>query len=85
MSEPSLAPRNGSCNIQQLDESASKAYSTVEDYRVIVTWIENKNNFDAIHGSSDKPPVGGKPKITKDEGFKITSLNERKTQSFFVT
>ncbi|GMF22391.1 unnamed protein product [Phytophthora fragariaefolia] len=65
-----LAPRNGSCNIQQLEESASKAHLTVADHRVIVTWVENKNNFDAIHGLSDKPAVGGKPKITKDEGFK---------------
>ncbi|KAE9034576.1 hypothetical protein PR002_g8057 [Phytophthora rubi] len=70
MSEPSQASPRDACSDQQLDDSASKVHLTVDDYRIIVTWMENKANFEAVHGSSDKPPVGGKPKISKDEAFK---------------
>ncbi|KAE8899426.1 hypothetical protein PF005_g6940 [Phytophthora fragariae] len=70
MSESSQASPRDACSDQQLDDSASKVHLTVDDYRIIVTWMENKANFEAVHGSSDKPPVGGKPKISKDEAFK---------------
>ncbi|KAE9328999.1 hypothetical protein PF008_g16045 [Phytophthora fragariae] len=70
MSEPSQTTPHDACSDQQLDDSASKVHLTVDDYRIIVTWMENKANFEAVHGSSDKPPVGGKPKISKDEAFK---------------
>ncbi|KAG3070718.1 hypothetical protein PI125_g22918 [Phytophthora idaei] len=45
------------------DEATStRAHLSVDDYRIIVSWMEDKKNFDAINGSKGKTSVGGKPK-----------------------
>ncbi|KAG1708191.1 hypothetical protein DVH05_024873 [Phytophthora capsici] len=51
------------------EETASKVHLTNDDYRIIVGWMEEPEHFEWIHGSSKKPPVGGKPKITKATAF----------------
>ncbi|KAG2858353.1 hypothetical protein PC118_g9105 [Phytophthora cactorum] len=44
------------------DEATStRAHLSGDDYR-IVSWMENKKNFDAINGYKGKTSVGGKPK-----------------------
>ncbi|KAF1795590.1 hypothetical protein PC116_g4592 [Phytophthora cactorum] len=45
------------------DEATStRAHLSVDDNRIIVSWMEDKKNFDAIHGSGGKTSVGGMPK-----------------------
>ncbi|ETP38716.1 hypothetical protein F442_13751 [Phytophthora nicotianae P10297] len=41
-----------------------------DDYGIIVTWMEVADNFAAIHGSSDKTKISGKPKVKKIDAFK---------------
>ncbi|KAG1694092.1 hypothetical protein DVH05_014976 [Phytophthora capsici] len=53
------------------EETASKVHLTNDDYRIIVGWMEEPEHFELIHGSSKKPPVGGKPKITKAAAFRM--------------
>ncbi|KAG3021382.1 hypothetical protein PC121_g10880 [Phytophthora cactorum] len=44
------------------DEATStRAHLSGDDYR-IVSWMEDKKNFDAINGYKGKTSVGGKPK-----------------------
>ncbi|KAG7385308.1 hypothetical protein PHYPSEUDO_001610 [Phytophthora pseudosyringae] len=50
--------------------SVPNVHLSFDDYRVIVSWMEVKGNFDANHGSGDKTKVGGKPKIKKLDAFK---------------
>ncbi|KAF1774122.1 hypothetical protein GQ600_1306 [Phytophthora cactorum] len=48
------------------DEATStRAHLSVDDNRIIVSWMEDKKNFDAIHGSGGKTSVGGMPKRKK--------------------
>ncbi|KAE9269691.1 hypothetical protein PR003_g31070 [Phytophthora rubi] len=60
LAEPLAAPKDG---------EASNAHLTIDDYRIMVTWMEIKSNFNAIHGTGDKLPVGGKPKVRKQDAF----------------
>ncbi|ETO99883.1 hypothetical protein F441_22694, partial [Phytophthora nicotianae CJ01A1] len=41
-----------------------------DDYGIIVTWMEVADNFAAIHGSSNKTKISGKPKVKKIDAFK---------------
>ncbi|KAG1683517.1 hypothetical protein DVH05_017711 [Phytophthora capsici] len=40
--------------------AASKVHLANNDYRISVGWMEDKENFDWIHGTSDKAIVSGK-------------------------
>ncbi|ETM00794.1 hypothetical protein F442_01256 [Phytophthora nicotianae P10297] len=38
------------------DEAVTNAHLTTDDYRIIVTWMEDTTNFEAIpHSSYDRP------------------------------
>ncbi|ETM98905.1 hypothetical protein PPTG_19184 [Phytophthora nicotianae INRA-310] len=43
----------------------SNVHLTLADYRVLVDWLEVKQNFEALQVVSGKTTVGGPPKITK--------------------
>eukprot|EP00644_Phytophthora_capsici_P018744 jgi/Phyca11/132757/e_gw1.224.3.1 len=51
-------------------EAITNTHLTTDDYRIIVTWMEDTTNFEAIHGTGGKPGVGGKPKVRKKDAFK---------------
>ncbi|KAG1688881.1 hypothetical protein DVH05_003056 [Phytophthora capsici] len=66
--------------------AASKVHLTNDDYRIIVRWMEYKEHFDWIHGTSDKTTVSGKPNVTKSAAFNAlaehlftTSTNPKNT------
>ncbi|ETI55198.1 hypothetical protein F443_02107 [Phytophthora nicotianae P1569] len=47
----------------------SNVHLTLADYRVLVDWLEVKQNFEALQIVSGKTTVGGPPKITKRAAF----------------
>ncbi|KAE8992839.1 hypothetical protein PR001_g20837 [Phytophthora rubi] len=65
-------------------EDASKVHLSTEDYKVLVDWIEIKENFRAIYGTNKKPKVGGPPKQKKSAAFEdmavylnLNTVNDR--------
>ncbi|KAL3660527.1 hypothetical protein V7S43_014671 [Phytophthora oleae] len=61
------------------DVGASNADLSFEDYRIIVTWMEDTDNFNAIHGVGGKTSVGGKPKVKKVDAFKALAKHLTRT------
>jgi hypothetical protein len=52
------------------EETSSKVHLARGDYRIIVSWMENEQNFAAVYGSK-KTTVGGEPKMTKKQVFQV--------------
>lgn len=53
----------------------SKKHLTSDDYRILVGWVEIKENFEAINGTSGKMSVDGRQKPAKAVAFGKTAAH----------
>ncbi|OWZ23969.1 hypothetical protein PHMEG_0001103 [Phytophthora megakarya] len=51
------------------DSEFKNVHLSRDDYNIIVTWMEVKANFAAIHGTGSRLAIGGKPKIKTIDVF----------------
>ncbi|KAG1711535.1 hypothetical protein DVH05_008787 [Phytophthora capsici] len=68
--------------------AASKVHLTNYDYHIIAGWMEDKEQLDWIHGTSDNTTVSGRPKVAKSAAFNAlvehlftTSTNPKTTSA----
>ncbi|KAG1711714.1 hypothetical protein DVH05_008960 [Phytophthora capsici] len=57
------------------DNEGKNVYLSRDDYKIIVTWMEVKDNFAAIHGTGGRLAVEGKPKIKKIDAFSVPATH----------
>ena len=67
---------------ESVSGKTGKVHLSVDDKRIIVSWLEIDENYTSVFGAKGKTTIGGKPKETKAAGFaKMAAHLCRKTKN----